>query len=111
MENRLDKVLTRMKDKFQNHLITDSRHYMEVDIGKEADEMGFVDIKEKYHHVYAVIPLKEAVAGIKVRIDGRTFVNYAQFDSGIAVPGYVAKDSGLPYKTFIPKNSMICNIA
>jgi hypothetical protein len=32
------------------------------------------DLKEKYHHVYAVIPLKEALEGIKVLIDGRTVV-------------------------------------
>jgi hypothetical protein len=31
---------------------------------------------------------------MKVRIDGRTFVNYAQYDSGIVVPGYVAEKKG-----------------
>ena len=46
---------------------------------------------------------------MKVRIDGRTFVNYAQFGSGVAVPGYVAGDSRKPHKTFIPNDSMICN--
>jgi hypothetical protein len=46
---------------------------------------------------------------MKVRIDGRTFVNYAQFESGVVVPDYVARDAGLSYKTFIPKDSMILN--
>jgi hypothetical protein len=44
-----------------------------------------------------------------VRIDGRTFVNYAEYDSGIAVPGYIAKALGGSYRTFVPNDSMICN--
>ena len=32
---------------------------------------------------------------MKVRIDGRTFVDYASFDSGLAAPGYVAREAGL----------------
>jgi len=46
---------------------------------------------------------------MKVRIDGRTFVNYAEYPSGIAVPGYLARETGRSYKTFIPNDSMICN--
>jgi len=46
---------------------------------------------------------------MKVRIDGRTFVNYAQYDSGIAVPGYLAKTGRRPFQTFVPNDSMICN--
>lgn len=111
MENRLDQVLNRIRDKFQSNLSTDSRFYTDVDIGKVADDMGLADIREKYRNVYAVVPLKEAVSGIKVRIDGRTFVNYAQFDSGIAVPGFIVKDSRMPYRKYFPKNSMIYNFA
>jgi hypothetical protein len=48
---------------------------------------------------------------MKVRIDGRTFVNYAQFESGVVVPGFVAKAAGLKYKTFIPLDSMILNFS
>lgn len=111
MNDRLDAVLTRMKEKYQPHILEDSRIYMEVDIGKEAEEIGLNDITETYHNVYAVIPLKEALKGITVRIDGRTFVNYVQFESGIAAPGYVAKDSRLPFKKYVPKDSMLCNFA
>jgi hypothetical protein len=46
---------------------------------------------------------------MKVRIDGRTFVNYAEYESGVAVPGYLAKVTGQPYHTFVPLDSMICN--
>jgi hypothetical protein len=48
---------------------------------------------------------------MKVLIDGRTFVRYAQFDSGIAIPEYIAKDSEMAYKPFVPKESMILNFA
>ena len=44
-----------------------------------------------------------------MRIDGRTFVNYAHFDSGVAVPGYITKDVSMPHRTYIPNDSMICN--
>jgi hypothetical protein len=48
---------------------------------------------------------------MKVRIDGRTFIDYAQFESGVVVPGYVAREAGLTYKTFLPLGSMILNFA
>jgi hypothetical protein len=111
MNDRLDTVLTRMKEKYRPHILDNSSIYMEVDIGKEAEELGFNDITETYRNVYAVIPLKEALKGITVRIDGRTFVNYVQFESGIAAPGYITKDSGLPFKKYVAKDSMICNFA
>jgi hypothetical protein len=56
-----------------------------------------------------IVPLKEPQPGMKVRIDGRTFVNYAQYDSGIAVPGHVARNTSRPYAKFVPEDSMICN--
>jgi hypothetical protein len=46
---------------------------------------------------------------MKVRIDDRTFVNYAQFESGIVVPNYVAGQVDLPHRAYIAKDSMLCN--
>ena len=57
----------------------------------------------------AVVPLKGPQAGMKVRIDGRTFVNYAEDTSGIAVPGYLAREANREFRTFVPQDSMICN--
>lgn len=111
MENHLDQVLINITDKYKTNIQKNARNYMEVDIGKEADKMGYTDVKEKYHKVFAVVPLKKPVPGMKVRIDGRSFVNYAQFESGIAVPGYVVKDSRLPHDEYIPLDSMIYNFA
>lgn len=111
MKNKLDKVLMHMKNKYSSNILDGGRNYMEADIGKEAEELGFAELKDTLRHVYAVIPLKEAAPGMKVRIDGRTFVNYVQFESGIAVPGYIVKHTKLPYKSYIPQDSMICNFA
>ena len=55
------------------------------------------------------MPLKQPAEGMRVRIDGRTFMNYAQFEFGVVVPEYVAEDTGLPYKPFVPNDSMILN--
>jgi hypothetical protein len=36
-------------------------------------------------------------------------VDYAEYDSGIAVPGYLSREAGRSYRTFVPNDSMICN--
>ena len=48
---------------------------------------------------------------MKVRVDGRTFVNYAQFESGVVVPEYVAQKAGLPFQPYTANDSMILNFA
>jgi len=111
MRNNLDEVLTNIGKEHKEDILNGSRFYLEVDIGKRAEEMGYYDVKEKYPDAEAVVPIKEAKRGIKVRIDGRTYVNYAQLESGIAVPGHVAKESGLPHKTYRPNHSMIRHFA
>ncbi|MGD8294427.1 MAG: hypothetical protein PVF37_22130 [Desulfobacterales bacterium] len=107
--NRLNEVLAKIGEAYQENIQKDSRHYLEVSIAQHADEMGYSDVKERYHDVYAIVPLKRPVSGMKVRIDGRTFVNYAQFDSGIVTPQYVANEVTLPHTSYIANDSMICN--
>ena len=111
MDNRLDEILESLKNTYQAIIHKNARNYVEADIGKEAGRLGYTDLEKKYSDVYAVIPLKEALRGMKVRIDGRTFVNYVQFESGIAVPGYVAGDIRLPHCRYVPNDSMILNFA
>lgn len=111
MSNRLSEILTQIGQAYKEQIQENARNYIEVDIGQQAKRLGFEEEKGQYHDVRAVVPIKEAVAGMKVRIDGRTFVNYAKFDSGIAVPEYVAKESGLPYETYHANDSMILNFA
>ena len=109
MENSLDKLLSKIGEEFKGLIRSNSRHYLEVSISKRAQTMGYFDLQQKFPNAYAVVPLKKPVNSMKVRIDGRTFVNYGQFESGIAVPGYVAEQSKLPFKTFSPRDSMILN--
>jgi hypothetical protein len=109
MDDRLDRVLVRISEIHQNNILKNSRNYREVDIGRKAEDMGIPDIGRRYHNIYAIVPLRRPEAGMKVRIDGRTFIDYVQFDSGVAVPGYVAEHSGLRRSAFVPNDSMICN--
>ena len=109
MENRLDILLTDIGDEFKGLISGNSRHYLEVSIGKKAEAMGYLDLQQKFADAQAIVPLKHPINGMKVRIDGRTFVNYGQFASGIAVPGYVAAHSKLPFTTYTPEDSVILN--
>jgi hypothetical protein len=109
MNKELDKFLQEIADKFGDQISADARNYLEINIGKQAEIMGFLHLKEKFMDVNVIVPLKNPVKGMKVRIDGRTFINYAQLESGIALPGYVASDTGLSSKAFLPNDSMILN--
>ena len=109
--NNLSEVLAKIGEQYQGNIQKDSRYYFEISIAQKAAELGFSEAKESYRNAYAIVPLKHPIGGMKVRIDGRTFVNYAQFESGIAVPNYVAGQVDLPHRAYIAKDSMICNFA
>jgi len=109
MTDNLREVLTKIGEEYKKNINKDSRHYLEISIAKKAAELGFSEAKEQYKNVCAIVPLKRPATGMKVRIDGRTFVNYAQFESGIVVPNYVASKVDMPHRGYIPKDSMICN--
>lgn len=111
MRKNLNTVLKKIGEKYEKSISSDSRFYIEINIGQMAEELGYVDIRKEYRDIYAMVPLRQPVDGMKVRVDGRTFVNYDQFESGVVVPNYVARETGLPYKTFIPNDSMIRNFA
>jgi len=107
MLTNVDRVVQAIGDKYAQVIAPDSRFYMEVSIGKEAEQLGLHDVKNEYPTAQAVVPLKTPLAGMKVRIDGRTFVKYAQYDEGVAVPGYVAKKAGRSAKPYEAQDSMI----
>ncbi len=109
MNAKIDDIIQSIENAYAGKISASARNYIEVSIGKEAAERGHPDLAEEFKDAYAIVPLKEALPGMKVRIDGRTFVKYRQFDSGVAVPGYVAKSSGLARKAYTPNNSMILN--
>lgn len=107
--NTIDDILAKIEEEYRDDIAEGARNYLEVDLGKRAETLGFTDLADKYRNVNAIVPLKRPFHGMKVRIDGRTFVNYQQTGAGIAIPGYVAGDSRKLHKTFIPNDSMICN--
>jgi hypothetical protein len=109
MNDKLHEVLAKIGECYKDAISKDSRFYIEINIGKQAEELGFGNMKSDYRDVDAIVPLKKPVKGMKVRVDGRTFVNYAQFESGVVVPEYVARNAGLTYRSFVPNDSMILN--
>jgi hypothetical protein len=109
MNRHLFEVIQNITDTYHDDIVGGARHYIEIDLGKHAEALGYPELKERYNQVNAIVPLRNPADGMKVRVDGRTFVDYAQYDSGVAVPGFVAKDAGMPYSTFVPNDSMILN--
>ena len=111
MEQKLTDVVMKIGDEFKGKISPGSRFYLEVNIGRQAAKYGHFELEKKYHDIYAIVPLKRPVGGMKVRVDGRTFVNYVQFESGIVLPNFVANEINLSHKTFMPNDSMIRNFA
>ena len=109
MNNSLREVLNQIGEEYKNNIQDDSRHYLEISIARKAAELGLTEVQERYSDDYAIVPLKHPVEGMKVRIDGRTFVNYAQFNSGVVVPHHIAKQVNLQQRAYVAKDSMICN--
>ena len=109
MVNNLNAVIEKIGEEFSDLIQEDGRNYLEVSLSRKAGELGLTDIEQCYDNVFAIVPIKHPVDGMKVRIDGRTFVNYQQFDSGVVVPGYVAEYTDLPHRPYAVQNSMICN--
>jgi hypothetical protein len=111
MTHDIDEILLTIGEEFRDNIGEGVRNYLEVDLGRKADQLGRPEIGKKYRNVYVVVPLKKPTGGMKVRVDGRTFVDYAQFESGVVVPGYLAKETGLAHKTYVALDSMILNFA
>lgn len=111
MNTDLKRILIKMGDDYKHLIENGSRHYLEVSIAHVAAELGLKEAEAQYRDAYAIVPLKRPLKGMKVRIDGRTFVNYALIASGVAVPPYIARQAGLPHQTYDVWDSMICNFA
>jgi hypothetical protein len=109
MDRRLNDIIETVEREFAHLVEKGSRHYLEVSISKKAQGFGYDDLMHEFRDAYAIVPLKQPQSGMKVRIDGRSFANYGEYDSGIVVPGYLAAAVGKPYKTYVPNDSMICN--
>ena len=111
MKDNLNAVLVKIGEDYKEDIQKDSRHYLEVNIAQKASELGLSEVGQYYRDVYAIVPLKRPARGMKVRIDGRTFVNYAQFESGIVLPRHIAQKVQLPFDNYVAKDSMVCNFS
>jgi len=109
MDARIDELLKHVEETYRGKIQRGARHYLEVNLAEQARKLGYADLVEKLRTACAIIPLNVPQKGMKVRIDGRTFVNYAEYESGMAVPGYLARAAGKTFRTFVPRDSMICN--
>ncbi len=109
MNRQLKKVLEYIKNEYNHKALTGARHYLNVDIGKAALKIGLKSLHEKYEGREVIVSLKEPLPGMKVRIDGRTFTNYAEYADGFAVPKHIAIKAGLPFKKYSANGSMILN--
>jgi hypothetical protein len=107
MDTRLTEIIERIGETYKADIEKGSRTILELDLGREADNLGYEDLGHCLRGVEVVVPVKTQGSGMKVRIDGRTFVNYAEYDSGVAVPGRVAKGIDLPSRPFVPNDSFI----
>ena len=111
MNKELQQIIKRIGDRYKENILGSGRHYLEINIGREAQSIGMNDLPDHIRSADVVVPLKAPLAGMKVRIDGRTFIDYAGFDSGLAAPGYVARAAGLPYRPYVAQDSMVLNFA
>ncbi|MFO7716114.1 hypothetical protein [Desulfosarcina sp.] len=109
MDNQLNELLQDIELEYGDRIQRGARNYLEISLAERARKMGYGELSETYKTACAIVPLKDPQRGMKVRIDGRTFVNYAEHDSGIAVPGHLTETSARNYRTFVPNDSMICN--
>jgi hypothetical protein len=109
MDGRLHDLLQDISNEFAGNIEKGARNYIQVNIGERAARKGYPDLGKKYQQAGVIVPLRNPLPGMKVRIDGRTFVRYALYDSGLAVPGFVADEAGLPYEPYVPNDSMILN--
>ncbi|MFP4475498.1 MAG: hypothetical protein ACLFOY_08035 [Desulfatibacillaceae bacterium] len=107
MKTSFHDFINKVTERFKGEIADNPAYLLEFDIGAEAGKLGFEDIHEEYRNVTGFVPLKHAVPGMKVMFDGRGFGDYAQFDSGVVVPGYVARETGLPSHAFAPDVAMV----
>ena len=73
MDNTLNDVLENIGKEYKRMILKGSRHYLEVNIGKKAEQLGHSELMKQYGETNAIVPLKDPQKGMKVRIDGRTF--------------------------------------
>ena len=109
MQDELRQVLNKIHTEYKSRARKGARHYLNVNIGNIAEKMGFTELKDRFSGREVVVTLNKPQPGMKVRIDGRTFVNYVEFEDGFAVPEFIAKEAGFSADPYHAGCSMILN--
>jgi len=107
MNTTIDRVLASIAEEHAPRMTGASRFYREVHIGRQAAKLGLNDIDDDIRNSHAMVLLKDPGSGMKVRIDGRTFVDYAQSADNVVVPGYVASRAAGPFRPYTAEDSMV----
>jgi hypothetical protein len=107
MNTDMNRVLDIIGTEHADTLQETSRFYREVDIGRQAERLGLNDLAQRYRNVNAIVLVEAPDGGMSVRIDGRTFVDYAQLGSRVVVPGRVAREAGRSFKPYTAMDSMV----
>lgn len=107
MDTPIDRILTRIAEDHADEMAAESRFYREVSLARQAERLGIDDIDPDLRDTNAIVLLKEPIDGMKVRIDGRTFVDYAQTGRQVVVPGYVARKASGPFTAYTAEDSMV----
>ncbi len=107
MDKDLKTILNKISSDYESLISDNSIYILDLSLSKIAEAMGYPKVSKAYGTSEVVIPLKHPLPGMKVMIDGRTFINYAQIGPGVIVPEYVARKAGLPYHPYHAKDSMI----
>ena len=103
----LTDILEEVADQFKDRIWAKSSSYCLVDLGEIYKQKGIMDDYESFRDVKAVVPIKGSLDGLNFQVDGSVFADYSQLESGLAVPEWVAEQSGLTHKPYEPKKLMI----
>ena len=100
----LTKVLEKIAEEHKGNLMPKSKIYCNVDLAKAFEKNGFKG--DRYLGVYVIVPLRKLLSKKNYSVNGAAFVELYQLDSGIVLPEWVAKESGLKYNKYKPKDLM-----
>jgi hypothetical protein len=56
MSNELRELLTRIAEEYREEISFESGTFLELDIGKEAEKLGYSSIAEKYRGIPVAVP-------------------------------------------------------
>ncbi|MDO8556512.1 MAG: hypothetical protein Q7R96_05070 [Nanoarchaeota archaeon] len=103
-------ALTAIENEFRDEILPTGVAYCLIDLGKVLQQLGAHDDVASFTGINAIVPLKRVKGGMNFEVNGKELSDYAQLQSGIVVPTWVAQQTELPHKTYQPKDRMVLNM-